>query len=94
MNSVISESSKIHRQLRDQGRLTQLAVSDSGFLFDANSGQSYALNSSASWLLRELIREDDTNEIVQHLAQSFGLDASRASLTVDHFLEQLARYLL
>jgi len=57
-----------------QQRLRDLAVSESGFVFDPYSGQTYSLNPSGLLVLEALRRGQGREAAVEALRQRFGLD--------------------
>lgn len=80
-------------RLRQADVLRQLALSDSGFLFDPRSGQSYSLNPTAVEAL-ELLRlgfslEQTAEELVKHYAAT----PEQAETNLEAFVQQLGRYL-
>ncbi len=71
-------------------RLKDLAVSDTGFLFDPLSGATFTVNPSGRSILEGLKAGADRDEIAATLEQSFevgaGIDAHR---DVDEFVHML-----
>lgn len=93
MYTTSSDADTLFASLQSRRVLQQLAISESGFLFDPASGQSYSINNSAQVLLRLLQQSDDLDRTVDMLATHYALPASQARVSVEHFLQQLARYL-
>ena len=58
----------------DASRLHDLAVSDSGFVFDPTTGHTYTLNSSALVVLRALNQGTALDEIARSLGDAFELE--------------------
>ena len=72
-------------------RLRDLAVSETGFVFDPYSGATFSLNASALCLLRGLKEGLDREELVDRLEELFDVTDADLSRDIDEFLE-LLRY--
>jgi PqqD family protein of HPr-rel-A system len=72
-------------------RLKDLAVSETGFVFDPYSGATFSLNASALCLLRGLKEGLDRDELIARLEESFDVTEADLSRDIDEFLE-LLRY--
>lgn len=73
-----------------QQRLRDLAVSESGFVFDPYSGQTYSLNPSGLVALEALRRGEGREVVVEALRQRFALDGREdLSRDVAEFLRAL-----
>jgi PqqD family protein of HPr-rel-A system len=72
-------------------RLKDLAVSETGFVFDPYSGATFSLNASALCLLRGLKEGLGRDELIAQLEESFDVTDADLSRDVDEFLE-LLRY--
>lgn len=73
-------------------RLDDLAVSETGFVFDPYSGATFSLNASALCLLRGLKEGLQRDGLVARLEESFDVAGADLHRDVDEFLEQL-RYM-
>ncbi|MCB9688353.1 MAG: HPr-rel-A system PqqD family peptide chaperone [Alphaproteobacteria bacterium] len=74
-------------------RLGDLAISDSGFVFDPYTGASFTVNATGLHLLRAL--KDgviDRAGLLAGLDEAFDVDGADAGRDVDDFLGQLRRY--
>lgn len=58
----------------DPRRLRDLAVSESGFVFDPHSGQTYSLNASGKVILEELRRGTPPERIEAVLRDAFAVE--------------------
>ena len=58
----------------DASRLHDLAVSDSGFVFDPTTGHTYTLNATALVVLRALSQGTPLDEITRALGDAFDLE--------------------
>ncbi len=72
-------------------RLKDLAVSETGFVFDPYSGATFSLNASALCLLRGLKEGLEREELVDRLEELFDVTDADLSRDIDEFLE-LLRY--
>jgi len=72
-------------------RLDDLAVSETGFIFDPYSGATFSLNDSALCLLRGLKEGLDRDGLIARLEESFDVAGADLHRDVDEFLE-LLRY--
>lgn len=93
MDSSQSEANLLWSTLRSRNTLQNLAISESGFLFDPASGQSYSINRSAQVLLRLLQQQDSLTGVIEALKHRYTLSEPQARVAVEHFLQQLGRYL-
>ena len=72
--------------------LRRIAVSDSGFVFDPMTGQTYTLNKTAALIL-ELLKDDRSQEeIVEAITKQFEVDVSRAEKELIQFKAQLREF--
>lgn len=78
----------------DIDKLSVLAVSESGFIFDPVTGHSYTANATGLKILELLKEGKDEDEIKTELMDEF--EASEDELTVDiqDFIENLKKYFL
>lgn len=80
-------------ELQRTSALKHLALSDSGFVFDPASGQSFSVNPTGLAVLRHLQQATSADDIVTQLAGEYGIALTQARLAVEHFVQQLRRYL-
>ncbi len=74
-------------------RLSKLAVSDSGFLFDPVSGQSFTLNHTGLATFNRLKSGASIEDTASFLASEYSLSHDIALTSVEAFLIQLGRYI-
>ena len=79
--------------LRQSDVLRHLALSDSGFLFDPRSGQSYSLNPTAVESLEMLRLGFSLSQTAEELAKNYATNPEQAASGLESFVQQLARYL-
>lgn len=68
-----------------------IAVSESGFLFDPNSGESFSVNASGRELLRLLSKGMSLKEIETSVRSEFDIDEKTFNRYMDDFLHTLRR---
>ncbi len=79
--------------LQDVSRLRDLAVNDSGFLFDPVTGQSFMLNETGLAVLRALKDNRPIEEISAILGQQFELDpADEVTRDIEAFVARLREH--
>lgn len=66
-----------------------IAVSENGFLFDPNSGESYSLNKTGQ-LIVKLISEGKTEaEIIENIMEKYDVESSALQRYMDDFIMML-----
>lgn len=71
-------------------RLRELALSDSGFVFDPMTGHTFSVNPSGLHILRWLKDAVPTDEIARRLAETFDLELGEdPARDVQDFLAQI-----
>ena len=81
-------------RLRSEQRLSGLAVSESGFAFDPQFGQSYTVNQAGVTVLSLLSKGMSIDSVASRLAQEYDIPETIALTGIEAFLRQLGRYLL
>ncbi len=66
-----------------------LAVSESGFLFMANSGESFTVNETGRFIINNLKENKSEEEILSLLTNEFDIDIDTAQRDFDEFLTLL-----
>ncbi len=66
-----------------------LAVSESGFLFMANSGESFTVNETGRFIINSLKENKSEEEILSSLTNEFDIDIETAQRDFDEFLTLL-----
>ncbi len=66
-----------------------LALSASGFLFDPHTGNTYSLNPTGTFLLRDLIDGISPDRLIERLPAAFRVDSETAARDVERFLFRL-----
>ena len=86
-------ASEVLDQLRKADVLRQLALSDSGFLFDPRSGQSYSLNPTAVEALEMFRQGLSVQQAAEELSKTYATGPEQAESCLESFVRQLGRYL-
>lgn len=74
-------------------RLKQLAVSETGFIFDPQSGQSFTVNQTGHLVIEMLKRSESPQAAAHELALRCKKPYELTFCAVEAFIMQLARYL-
>lgn len=69
-----------------------IAVSESGFLFDPNSGESFSLNSSGKEILRLLSEGKPLGDIEKIILDKYEIDSANYNRYMDDFAHTLRRF--
>lgn len=80
-------------RLQGQGRLKELAISETGFSFDPRTGQSFSLNETALFAINKFIEGHDPGSTAKECSQEFEVEEELALSAVEVFIRQLGRYL-
>lgn len=77
----------------DFSRLRDLAVSDSGFVFDPMTGYTFTVNPTGLFVLQGLKRGESIEAISQGIPEEFDLEGGEdVSRDVDEFLSRLREH--
>jgi hypothetical protein len=71
----------------------RLALSESGFVFDPVSGQSFTVNETGLVILRLAQHEDDFEQLVEQLAEQFDASVVEINRDVQDFANRLKSFL-
>ncbi|WP_457568852.1 HPr-rel-A system PqqD family peptide chaperone [Desulfurobacterium sp.] len=70
-------------------KLNRLAISEEGFIFDPETGNSFTVNKTGLFIINMLKEGKDVEDIVEALTEEFEVDREEAMRDVTDFLEQL-----
>ena len=84
----LTDLSDITIKLSDNLR-TEFSDNSEGFLFDANTGKIFALNTTASFIFAKIKEELPLAEIIKQLTNDFHVDESHAMSDMQDFIYQL-----
>ena len=68
---------------------TEVTLTESGFLFDHNTGLTYSLNSTGQFIFRRLQDEKDAEDILRGILNEFSIDEDTARKDLDDYFRQL-----
>lgn len=69
-----------------------IAVSESGFLFDPNSGESFNVNAFGREIIRMISEGQDEEEIKTNILKNFDIEEGNLSRYLDDFEHSLRRF--
>ena len=75
-------------------RLSQLAINDEGFIFDPSTGESFTVNNTGLFILKNLKEGKSQEEIIEGLTEEFEVSAEEAERDYVDFIEKLRSYRL
>lgn len=87
------QAAELFKSLNKNQRLSRFAVSEKGFLFDPETGQSFTLNRSGLLTLNHLKKGQSIEETAKFLSEEFKVPQETAMNSVEAFLIQLGRYI-
>ncbi len=70
-------------------KIKNLAVSDTGFIFDPNTGNTFLLNETALFLFNQLKRNLSKEEILNLLEENYLVEKDQAERDYSDFMIQL-----
>lgn len=73
-------------------KLTDLAINQSGFIFDPATGYSYNANETAIQIINQLIEGKQVEQIVNQLTEEFEVTRDEAISDVEYFIRVLENY--
>ncbi|WP_297058831.1 PqqD family protein [Thermosulfurimonas sp.] len=73
-------------------KLRRLAISEEGFIFDPETGNSYTVNETGLFILEKLRQDLSPEEIARLLSQEYEVSPEEARRDLEDFLEVLTRY--
>jgi len=71
---------------------SNLAVSDSGFLFMPSTGETFTLNSLGREIFRMIQSGKDFDEVLEFISAEYDIDRSSSDKDLADFLGQLKNY--
>ena len=74
-------------------RLHALAISETGFIFDPQTGQSFTVNQTGLFVLNGFKKGKDSETVSHDLADACSVPIELAQSSVEAFILQLERYL-
>ena len=71
-----------------------IAISDSGFIFNPSSGDSFSSNAIGLEIIHYLKEEKTKEEIIKNITEKYSVEASAAERDIQDFLQTLSGYQL
>ncbi len=71
-----------------------LAVSDSGFLFNASSGETFTLSPIGKEIFLHLKQGETLSSIKEHILAGYNVDGATLERDIEDFISQLKHYKL
>ena len=71
-----------------------IAISDSGFIFNPSSGDSFSSNAIGLEIINYLKAGKSTAEIIKNITEKYTVDASTLEKDIQDFLQTLSTYQL
>ena len=90
---MIEKTDLLLQKMCKDGRLAKLAISETGFIFDPQTGQSFTLNQTGLLALDLLKRGNSLENAAQYLSDEYDVPMEVAASSLEAFLFQLGRYL-
>lgn len=69
-----------------------IAVSESGFIFDPNTGESFSVNSTGKFILEMISKGKSAAEIESTVLSEFDIDQKAFNRYMDDFMHTLRRF--
>lgn len=73
--------------------LQRLAISESGFVFDPASGQSFTVNETGLALIRLLQKNSEVQTVVKQLQQEYDIAVPELERDIEDFQDELGELL-
>ncbi|OAQ20357.1 HPr-rel-A system PqqD family peptide chaperone [Thermosulfurimonas dismutans] len=73
-------------------KISRLAISDEGFVFDPETGNSYTVNETGLFILQKLKEGLSPTAIVEAILEEYEVSPEEAERDVEEFLEGLRRF--
>ncbi len=71
--------------------IENLALSENGFLFDAVSGNTFTLNTTAKMIVKGLVEKKSLEQISANISENFGVTYENANSDVRQFIHHLTK---
>jgi len=73
-------------------RLRNLAISDTGFVFDPSTGNTFLLNETGIFILRKLVQGCERDAVVEALVEEYDVDVEQAGRDLADILIQMQEF--
>jgi len=79
---------------KTRNKITRLAISDEGFIFDPENGNSFTTNRSGVFILNQLKENAARQEVIDRLVRQFAVSETEAERDLLDFLDLLTKHQL
>lgn len=93
MNRMPQAVEELVERMQKSCRFQKLAISQTGFVFDPQTGKSYTVNHTGLVTLELLKNGASKTETAEELSNQYNIPVEIAETSVESFLLQLGRYL-
>lgn len=69
-----------------------VAVSETGFLFDPNTGESFSLNETGKFIVRLFSEGKSEKDVIETVMQKYDVDAHSLQRYMDDFMLMLGQF--
>jgi len=69
-----------------------IAVSETGFLFDPNTGESFNLNKTGQFIFKQLAESKSQDEIIKIVMDKYDIETHTLNRYLDEFLMMLRQF--
>ncbi len=76
----------------DTNKLHNLAISDAGFIFDPETGNSYTTNETGAVIINQLKKGAKVSEISEFMLAEYEVSSDEVDLDIVNMLETLKNY--
>jgi hypothetical protein len=98
IKSILTHSVHVFKTAQSDDQLMEIkkniAISDTGFVFNPNNGDSFTLNPIGLEIVRLVQEGKGDQEIVDHITENYSIDSATVEKDVYDFKKSLIRYKL
>lgn len=69
-----------------------IAVSETGFLFDPNTGESFNLNKTGQFIVQQLAKTKNEHEIIEAVLETYDIETNTLHRYFDDFVMMLRQF--
>lgn len=72
-------------------KIKQLAISESGFIFDPSTGHSYTANTTGAFILKQFALDKNESEIIEAIINEYEVDEVQVRQDLKSFEQEIQR---
>lgn len=72
-------------------KIKQLAISESGFIFDPSTGHSYTANTTGAFILKQFALDKNESEIIEAVINEYEVDEVQVRQDLKSFEQEIQR---